>query len=394
MHWVELHLGGLFSGEPGASPSFLGGQRAADAALAGWDVTGYAARRNEVWPPERRGASRLSPYIRHGLLTLPAVWAAVAGGPSRDAAKFRDELLWQEYARHLYARIGRASRQGLRHGISTGDEPDPWPSSMACMQMVEEELIHDGWLVNQTRMWMASQWTVRSGGDWRSGEDWFFEHLVDGSRAANRLGWQWTVGTGTGRPYGFSRFQVEKRAPGLCGACELASNCPIQDWPDDPVLTPVDEHPLLRSDPDPSATAGPAEPIRHESPEAVWVTAESLGDADPALRAHPDLPVVFVFDRTLLERLRLSSKRLVFIAECLADLAMRREVEVRLGDPIEVLAGRLVAATFTPVPGWRSRASAIRPAEVHPWPWLRRPHGRSVASYSAWRKSTERRRAT
>jgi len=36
----------------------------------------------------------------------------------------------------------------------------------------------------------------------------------------------------------------------------------------------------------------------------VWLTAESLGDADPALAAHADLPAVFVFDEPLLARLR------------------------------------------------------------------------------------------
>ena len=59
-----------------------------------------------------------------------------------------------------------------------------------------------------------------------------YAHLLDGSRAANRLGWQWTVGTGTGKPYGFSRWQVQKRAPQLCRDCALASACPIQQWPD------------------------------------------------------------------------------------------------------------------------------------------------------------------
>jgi hypothetical protein len=39
---------------------------------------------------------------------------------------------------------------------------------------------------------------------------------LDGSRAANLLGWQWTVGAGTGKPCGFARWQVEKRAPQLC----------------------------------------------------------------------------------------------------------------------------------------------------------------------------------
>ncbi len=121
-------------------------------------------------------------------------------------------------------------------------------------------------------------------------------------------------------------------------------------------------------------------------PEAVWITAESLGDDDPALAANPELPAVFVFDEPLLRRLQLSGKRLVFLAECLADLATRREVEVHLGDPVAVLADRSVATTFAPVPGWQRRAAAIEPVEIHPWPWLRQPHAGPVQSFTAWRK--------
>jgi deoxyribodipyrimidine photo-lyase len=102
---------------------------------------------------------------------------------------------------------------------------------MACVDLVVSELENDGWLVNQTRMWLASQWVNRAGADWRDGEDRFFRHLLDGSRAANRLGWLWTSGGGTGKPYGFSRWQVEKRAKGVCDGCELNSRCPIQEWP-------------------------------------------------------------------------------------------------------------------------------------------------------------------
>ncbi|NNK90885.1 MAG: hypothetical protein HKO87_00500 [Acidimicrobiia bacterium] len=111
-----------------------------------------------------------------------------------------------------------------------------------------------------------------------------------------------------------------------------------------------------------------------------------MGDADPALSAHPELPAVFVFDRDLLARLQLSAKRLVFLAESMADLASRRAVEVWLGDPVDVLSDRPVAVTHTPVPGWRRRSIRIRPIEVHPWPWLRRPHDGPVSSFSAWRK--------
>lgn len=115
VEWVREHLGHLTCDE--VRPSGVhGGQAAADAALAALDITGYASRRSSVFPVDKRGATRLSPYIRHGLLPLPAVWDAVAAAPPKDRQRFRDELLWQEYARHLYARVGPANAQPLRFG--------------------------------------------------------------------------------------------------------------------------------------------------------------------------------------------------------------------------------------------------------------------------------------
>ena len=389
--WVREHLSDLVDGEVKASGAIRGGQEAADAALNAFDVTGYAADRSEVYPIGRRGASRLSPYIRHGLISLPRAWSSVAHGPARDVSKFRDELLWQEYARHMYARTG-GTASSIRYAVTARSAPpDPnWIEDMACFDLVVGELEQDGWMVNQTRMWFASHWSVRHGHGWRDGEDLFFRHLLDGSRAANRLGWQWTVGAGTGKAYGFARAQVERRAPGVCGSCALRTACPIQSYPDDPELQRVPAPDGVLGDPDPTATAGPDEAIPTESVNRVWITAESLGDDDPAMSAHSDAPVTFVFDEALLGRLRLTGKRLVFLAECLADLATRRETQIWRGDPVDVLSGGGVATTYAPVPGWRRRADLIKPSAVHPWPWLVKPHGGAAGSFSAWRKNAGR----
>jgi deoxyribodipyrimidine photo-lyase len=171
----------------------------------------------------------MSPYIRYDLVDLATLWHHVADAPPNDRRKYRDELAWQEFTRHLYARFGRDGRPALRDELRAlpPHPPDPWdepwPRDMECMDTTVGELHADGWLVNQTRMWLASQWTVRAGARWRDGEEEFFTHLLDGSRAANRLNWQWTVGAGTGKAYGFSRWQVEKRAPGLCRRCACAT---------------------------------------------------------------------------------------------------------------------------------------------------------------------------
>ncbi len=387
VEWVGRHLGDLTleGGDGVRAGAIVGGQSAADAALAALDITGYAARRSTVLPPEQRGASRMSPYIRYGLLPLRQVWDAVHDAPARDRQRYRDELLWQEYARHLYARVGRDLGAPLRRQQprATDWTDVPWPQQMQCMQATVAELHGDGWLVNQTRMWLASQWAVRAGADWRAGEQEMFVHLLDGSRAANRLGWQWTVGTGSDKVYGFSRWQVEKRAPQLCRQCPLSAACPIQDWPD-AAAGPSVPGPDLQTV---AADGGPVE-VNGNDGQIVWLTAESLGRDDPALAADPLRPAVFVFDEPLLTRLRLSGKRLVFLAETLGEIAGGRELEVRRGRVTDELAGRALAATWTPVPGWARKARTLGPVEVHPWPWLARPTAGSAHSFSAWRRTT------
>jgi len=376
---LKKHFTGLHSG--GGVSSIKGGQTAADNALANLDIHRYASDRSEVLPVNRRGATVLSPYIRHNLLTLQQVWDAVANAPTNDREKYRDELLWQEYARHLYARVGTAFFENLRFEQTRERTGDGWNRGMLCIDTVVGELEEDGWLVNQTRMWLASHWTVRNGKGWLHGQERMYQNLLDGSRAANLLGWQWTVGS-AGKPYGFARWQVEKRAPGLCFKCPLKKNCPIEQFPDEVQLPSVERLDLLSHDPQLERTTGPSQVLEFAEPEEVLITIDSMGDADAALQAHPSLPAVFVFNRDALAKLQLSSKRINFYLETLKDLSNRREVRVFLGSPYEYAKSHAVAVTYAPVPSF---AKFEQVAELHPYPWLKKPHAGNVQSFSAWR---------
>lgn len=380
---IEREFQGVYSGELGLS-SIKGGQTAADVALEELDIAGYANRRSEVLPKSRRGASVLSPYIRHNLLTLPQVHRAVKTAPYKDREKFQDELYWQEYARHLYARIGTRLFENLRFEANATSQSDGWNRDMRCVDEVVSELETDGWLVNQTRMWLASHWTVRNEKGWLHGQERMYRELIDGSRAANLLGWQWTVGAGTGKPYGFARWQVEKRAPGLCNQCPLSNSCPIQEFPEEVSLNRLDVDSLLERDLDPENTCGPTAVRKIDSPNYVLLTIDSMGDNDPALVANPDLPVVFVFNEEALRKLQLSARRIGFYLETLQDLAQRRNLQVYLGDPYQFASDNPVAVTFAPVPSFKKFSSL---AEIHPYPWLQKPHSGSVKSFSAWRKT-------
>lgn len=376
---VEKYFDALHSG--GGKSQIKGGQTAANQALEDLDITRYASDRSEVLPVNRRGATVLSPYIRHNLLTLKQVWAAVKDAPFKDREKFQDELMWQEYARHLYARIGTHFFENLRFDQVRDASGDGWNRDMHCIDQVVKELETDGWLVNQTRMWLASHWTVRNGQGWLHGQERMYQNLLDGSRAANLLGWQWTVGS-AGKPYGFARWQVEKRAPGLCIKCPLKKACPIQEFPEEKTLPQLERLSLLDNDPDLARTTGPKTAIRNTAPKEVLLTIDSMGDSDPALAANPDLPVVFVFNREALAKLQLSSKRIHFYLETLQDLATRRNLTVYLGSPYEYARENPVAVTYAPVPSFEKFSNV---AELHPFPWLRAPHDRNIQSFTAWR---------
>lgn len=382
---ISSDFKGLYSGDLGLS-SISGGQTAADIALNNLDITGYANLRSQVMPIDSRGASVLSPYIRHNLLTLEQVYRSVKDAPFRDKEKYRDELYWQEYARHLYARLGTELFTNIRFDANWDTPGDGWNREMLCIDQVVSELESDGWLVNQTRMWLASHWTVRNNKGWLHGQERMHRELIDGSRAANLLGWQWTVGAGTGKPYGFAKWQVDKRAPGICTKCPLKSNCPIENFPDEIFPRQLDRNPLLDSDPNPIKTAGPLEPIKLRKAEFVLLTIDSLGDADAALASNPELPAVFVFNKAALQKLQLSSRRIGFYLETLRDLATRRELLVYLGDPYEFAQNNEVAVTYAPVPSFKKFKKL---AEVHPYPWLKTPQAGSVRSFTSWRQKID-----
>ncbi|MBJ7505211.1 MAG: hypothetical protein JHC86_05455 [Ilumatobacteraceae bacterium] len=378
---IERHFGGLFSGDIGAS-SIAGGQSAANAALAQLDITGYANTRSQVLPKNRRGATVLSPYIRHNILTLDQVYRAVKHAPYKDREKFRDELFWQEYARHLYARIGTRLFENLRFEANAHAQGDGWNQEMLCMAETVAELETDGWVVNQTRMWLASHWTVRNDRGWLAGQERMHRNLLDGSRAANLLGWQWTVGAGTGKPYGFAKWQVDKRASGLCNRCPLKNKCPIQEFPAEIALRELSRDAILDTDPDVGATTGPTSMVVNGEASHVLLTIDSLGDDDPALAANSHLPAVFVFNEQALKKLQLSARRIAFYLQTLGDLNTRRPVDVYLGDPYQFAQDNAVAVTYAPVPSFKKFSKL---AEVHPYPWLRPPHAGTVKSFSSWR---------
>ena len=365
---------------------FKGGQSIADQALNKLDITGYHKKRNNVYPSDKRGSSYLSPYIRHGLLSLKEVWNHVETFDYQDKTKFRDELLWQEFSRHLYAIIGRKNKEFLNFYIKNDPGEVVQNQKMNCISSIENELESSGYMVNQTRMWYSSHQMFRNSRNWQESEDYMYKHLVDGSRFANRLGWHWVMGSQTGKIYGFSKFQVKKRAPKLCNECQLLNECPIEDWPK--VMSIVNKD--IEVDLNIEKNFGPQTIVTsNEKPDYVWINGESLGDEDPALSHFSELPVIFVFDINLLKSLNLSTKRINFLLDTLKEINEKRDLIVHLDNPQDILQKIKYASTFAPVPKYKTITKNAKPTVEFPAERLVTPINFYPRSFSAWRKKTK-----
>ncbi len=117
-----------------------------------------------------------------------------------------DELIWREFyiavLAHHPAVLREAFRPALR-GIRWQNREDhfaAWTQGRTGFPVVDaamRQLRETGWMPNRARMIVASFLTKDLLIDWRWGERWFMQHLIDGDPAANNGGWQWTAGVGT-----------------------------------------------------------------------------------------------------------------------------------------------------------------------------------------------------
>jgi deoxyribodipyrimidine photo-lyase len=355
-----------------------GGRAAAIGRLAAIDPAAYARTRNHV----EGVVTRLSPWLRHGVLSLAEVRDAALARVQRpdDAAKLIAELGWRDYWQQVYAAVGSRIRQPIEPPSHTSRVPTlehvppdvlAAQTGMQCIDAFVQKLHSTGWLHNHERMWLAS-WLVHVRGvRWQAGADWFLSHLLDGDPASNHLSWQWVAGTFSAKPYLFNRENLETFTSGVhCEPCGLRGSCPVEGSYE--ALTarwfaadgPTPREPL-RIRPQPTATRGRAAAIHRP---LVWLTLDSAAATSPAVMAYPESPRLFVIDPDWLAEERPSLNRLLFLFACLADI---QGVEVLLGDPREILPARAGAhgcdglvLTETPCPRIRRVAAALEAGET------------------------------
>ena len=160
--------------------------------------------------PGTDGTSRLSIYFKNGSLTTAQVIAALGlqaaeFGEGTGKSTFLRELVWREFYYHvLWHRPDVETRAFLPQFRDLGWENredwfDAWKAGQTGYPIVDagmRQLAATGWMHNRVRMIVASFLTKDLLIDWRWGERYFMERLLDGDLAPNNGGWQWAASTG------------------------------------------------------------------------------------------------------------------------------------------------------------------------------------------------------
>lgn len=204
---------------PGAalSPLFPPGEREARRRLAdftrGQDaaILQYDATRNRI---DLVGTSQLSPYLRFGMISARTAAAAAVEALERAATAegrkgaetWLNELIWREFYQMVLHRSPDVLQQEFQaslRGINWRNDPGEfaaWCEGRTGYPVVDaamRQLVQTGWMHNRARMIVASFLVKDLLIDWRWGERFFMQHLLDADPAANNGGWQWTAGVGT-----------------------------------------------------------------------------------------------------------------------------------------------------------------------------------------------------
>jgi deoxyribodipyrimidine photo-lyase len=193
--WASQFHDAWTPGEPAAQARL--------SAFVGEDVHGYKTARNQ---PGQPGTSMLSMHLHWGELSPRQVWHAANAVPPGDGKEtYLGEILWREFAAYLLWHNPTMPDQPLRPAFAglpfrrAPAELRAWQRGRIGVPIVDagmRQLWHTGWMHNRVRMIAASFLVKNLLIDWREGERWFWDTLLDADLASNAASWQWVTGSG------------------------------------------------------------------------------------------------------------------------------------------------------------------------------------------------------
>ena len=198
-----------------------GGRLQAQHCLQKLDPAKYGSSRNHL----DGAVTRLSPYVRHGVVNVTDVRDHALGiATVKESEKFIQQLAWREYWQRLYKEFPRNIWQDVepyKTGFSPDDYSDDLPrdiaegrTGIACIDSFIAELLTTGYVHNHARLYLAGYVCHWRRVKWQAGARWFLTHLLDGDPASNNLSWQWAASTFSHKPYYFNLENIEKFSGG------------------------------------------------------------------------------------------------------------------------------------------------------------------------------------
>ncbi|HSN12041.1 MAG TPA: deoxyribodipyrimidine photo-lyase, partial [Propionibacteriaceae bacterium] len=180
-----------------------------DGAAAAWDafldggLDRYATERDR---PDLNATSRMSPYLKLGVVHPRTLLADLAHRHGPGVERFVTELAWREFYADVLHHNPASLWDDLRPELASmayDDEPglvDAWRAGRTGVPLVDagmRQLLATGWMHNRVRMVTASFLVKHLHTRWQVGAQHFLDHLIDADLASNQHGWQWVAGTGT-----------------------------------------------------------------------------------------------------------------------------------------------------------------------------------------------------
>lgn len=158
--------------------------------------------------PSVQATSLLSPHLTHGEISPARIWHATRGMPktaSENVVHFRRELAWRDFCYSLLIEFPELDEKNWDNTFDTfqwgydAKEFRAWTKGLTGYPIVDagmRQLWRYGFMHNRVRMITASFLIKDLMIDWRKGEKWFRNTLVDADPANNAANWQWVAGSG------------------------------------------------------------------------------------------------------------------------------------------------------------------------------------------------------
>lgn len=180
------------------------------------DLVGYQDRRD--FPAEHH-TSELSPHLHFGEISPRDIWYQIQQSSHAQAGEpYLRQMIWREFSYHILHLFPKLAEKNFREEFNrfkwrqAPAQLKAWQRGLTGFPLVDagmRQLWQTGYMHNRVRMVTASFLIKDLLIDWREGEQWFWNTLLDADLANNAFGWQWAAGSGADAAPFFRIFNPE-----------------------------------------------------------------------------------------------------------------------------------------------------------------------------------------